>query len=112
MLGAPRGSHAGAVWCMLRLITHRRGAEHGARQSRRLRSPKSCTSHSRFIIARALKVLGQDRCVEILADVLTIESNGGLWLKDRSRRRTSLGGTFLQLVKRAGFTGGAAYNFR
>ena len=51
-----------------------------------------------IVIARALKVLGQDRCVEILADALTIESNGGLWLKDRSRRRT-LGGTFLQLVK-------------
>ena len=52
----------------------------------------------RQMIARALKVLGPERCVEILADALTIESNGGLWLKDRSRRRTR-GGVFLQLVK-------------
>ena len=51
-----------------------------------------------IVIARALKVLGQDRCVEILADALTMESNGGLWLKDGSRRR-SLGGTFFQLCK-------------
>ena len=51
-----------------------------------------------IVIARALKVLGQDRCVDILADALTIESNGGLWLKDGSRKRT-LGGVFLALCK-------------
>ena len=47
-----------------------------------------------IVIARALKVLGQERCVDLLVDALTIESNGGMWLKDGSRRR-SLGGTFL-----------------
>jgi phosphorylated adapter RNA export protein len=52
----------------------------------------------RQMIARALKVLGHDRCVEILADALTIEHQGGMWLKDGSRKR-SLGGTFLQLVR-------------
>jgi phosphorylated adapter RNA export protein len=52
----------------------------------------------RQMIARALRALGQDRCVELLADALTIESNGGMWLKDGSRRRT-LGGVFLQLCR-------------
>lgn len=51
-----------------------------------------------IVIARALKVLGQDRCVEILADALTIEHDGGMWLHNRSRRRT-LGGVFLQLCR-------------
>jgi phosphorylated adapter RNA export protein len=51
-----------------------------------------------IVIARALKVLGQERCITLLVDALTIESNGGMWLKDGSRRR-SLGGVFLQLCK-------------
>jgi phosphorylated adapter RNA export protein len=51
-----------------------------------------------IVIARALKVLGQERCVELLAAALTIEHEGGLWLKDGSRRR-SLGGVFLQLCR-------------
>jgi phosphorylated adapter RNA export protein len=51
-----------------------------------------------IVIARALKVLGQERCVDLLVDALTIESNGGMWLKDGSRRR-SLGGTFLELCR-------------
>ena len=50
------------------------------------------------LLARILRVLGEERAVEILVEALTLESNGGLWLKDGSRRR-SLGGTFLQLVK-------------
>ena len=50
------------------------------------------------LLARALKVLGQTRCVEILVEALTLESNGGLWLKDGSRKRT-LGGIFLQLCR-------------
>jgi hypothetical protein len=45
-----------------------------------------------------LKVLGQERCVAILAVALTIEHQGGLWLKDGSRKRT-LGGVFLALCK-------------
>jgi phosphorylated adapter RNA export protein len=52
----------------------------------------------RFIIARALKVLGPERCVEILATALTIEHEGGMLLRDGSRKR-SLGGVFLQLCK-------------
>lgn len=51
-----------------------------------------------IVIARALKVLGHERCVELLVEALTIESNGGLWLKDGSRRRT-LGGVFLTLCR-------------
>ena len=52
----------------------------------------------RFIVARALRVLGPERCVEVLAAALTIEHQGGLWLKDGTRKRT-LGGVFLQLVR-------------
>ncbi|HEY5865305.1 MAG TPA: phosphorylated adapter RNA export RNA-binding domain-containing protein [Candidatus Tectomicrobia bacterium] len=51
-------------------------------------------------LARVLKQLGQERCAAILADALTIESSGGMLLKDGSRRRTP-GGTFFQLVKDA-----------
>lgn len=51
-----------------------------------------------IVIARALRVLGPERCVAILADALTIESNGGMWLKDGSRKRT-LGGVFLALCR-------------
>ena len=50
------------------------------------------------LLARALRVLGQERCVELLAAALTIEHQGGLWLKDGSRKRT-LGGIFLPLCK-------------
>ena len=50
------------------------------------------------LLARALKVLGQERCVELLAEALTIEHQGGLWLKDGSRKRT-LGGVFLELCR-------------
>jgi hypothetical protein len=49
-------------------------------------------------LARVLKVLGEERCVLLLADALTVEHEGGLWLKDRSRKRT-LGGVFLQLCR-------------
>lgn len=51
-----------------------------------------------IVIARALRVLGQERCVELLAAALTIEHQGGMWLKDGTRKRT-LGGVFLQLVR-------------
>jgi phosphorylated adapter RNA export protein len=50
------------------------------------------------LLARALKVLGPERCVELLAAALTIEHQGGMWLKDGSRKRT-LGGIFLHLCK-------------
>lgn len=51
-----------------------------------------------IVIARALKVLGPERCITLLVDALTIESNGGMWLKDGSRRR-SPGGVFLELCR-------------
>ena len=51
-----------------------------------------------ILLARCLRTLGHERCVEILVEALTIESNGGLWLKDLSRKRT-LGGIFLQLCR-------------
>ena len=50
------------------------------------------------LLARVLRQLGQERCAAILADTLTIESNGGMLIKAGDRRR-SPGGTFLQLVK-------------
>jgi len=50
------------------------------------------------MIARALRVLGEERVIAILADALTIEHQGGMWLKDGSRKR-SLGGIFLQLCR-------------
>lgn len=45
------------------------------------------------LLARVLRQLGQERCAAILADALTIESDGGMLLKDGSRRRTP-GGVF------------------
>ena len=51
-----------------------------------------------IVIARALKVLGPERCIELLTEALLIEHQGGMLLKDGSKRR-SLGGTFLQLCK-------------
>jgi hypothetical protein len=50
------------------------------------------------LLARVLKTLGQERCAAILADTLTIESNGGMLTRAGDRRR-SPGGVFLQLVK-------------
>jgi phosphorylated adapter RNA export protein len=52
----------------------------------------------RQLIARALRVLGEERCIAILADALTCEHEGGMWLKDGSRKR-SLGGIFLYLCR-------------
>jgi hypothetical protein len=54
--------------------------------------------HCHVLLSRVLRVLGEERTITLLVEALTIESNGGLWLKDRSRRRT-LCGTFLQLEK-------------
>ena len=51
-----------------------------------------------IVLARALKVLGQERCIELLAAALTIEHEGGMLLKDGSRKRT-LGGVFLELCR-------------
>ena len=51
-----------------------------------------------WMLSRALRVLGEERCVAILIDTLSIESNGGMWTKDGTRRR-SPGRTFLQLVR-------------
>jgi Phosphorylated adapter RNA export protein, RNA-binding domain len=50
------------------------------------------------LLARVLKMLGQERCAAILADTLTIESNGGMLTLAGDRRRTP-GGTFFELVK-------------
>jgi phosphorylated adapter RNA export protein len=52
----------------------------------------------RQMIARALRVLGEERCIAILADTLTCEHEGGMWLKDGSRKR-SMGGIFMQLCR-------------
>jgi hypothetical protein len=50
------------------------------------------------LLGRVLRTLGQERCAAILADTLSIESNGGMLTRAGDRRR-SPGGTFLQLVK-------------
>ena len=54
----------------------------------------------RALLGKVLRMLGQERCAAILAATLEVESNGGMLLKDGSRRRTP-GGTFFQLVKDA-----------
>jgi hypothetical protein len=50
------------------------------------------------LLGRVLKMLGQERCATILADTLSIESNGGMLTRAGDRRR-SPGGVFLELVK-------------
>jgi PHAX RNA-binding domain len=50
-------------------------------------------------LARVLKVLGEERSVELLAQALTIASQGGMRRKDDRRRKRSLGGTFLALCR-------------
>lgn len=51
-----------------------------------------------IVIARALRVLGPERCIELLTEALLIEHQGGMLLKDGSGKRT-LGGIFLHLCK-------------
>jgi phosphorylated adapter RNA export protein len=51
-----------------------------------------------ILLARALRVLGPERCVELLTEALLIEHQGGMLLKDGSRKRT-LGGVFLELCR-------------
>ena len=51
-----------------------------------------------IVIARALKVLGPERCIELLTAALLVEHQGGMLLKDGTRKRT-LGGIFLHLCK-------------
>lgn len=50
------------------------------------------------LLARVLRTMGQERCVAILVDALTIESNGGMLTSAGDRRRTP-GGVFLALVR-------------
>jgi hypothetical protein len=50
------------------------------------------------LLALVLRTLGQERCAAILADTLTIESNGGMLVRAGDRRRTP-GGVFFELVK-------------
>lgn len=50
------------------------------------------------MIARVLRALGEERVIAILADTLICEHEGGMLLKDGSRKR-SMGGIFLQLCR-------------
>ena len=50
------------------------------------------------LLAKVLKTIGQERCAEVFADTLQIESNGGMLVKAGDRRRTP-GGVFFELVK-------------
>ena len=54
-----------------------------------------------YQIIRIIAILGIDRVNEFLQETLELEKNGGLLVKDGSRRRTP-GGTFLYLVKTKG----------
>jgi PHAX RNA-binding domain len=48
-------------------------------------------------LATVLRVLGEERCVELLAEALLCEHQGGMLTKD-GRKRT-LGGAFLALCR-------------
>lgn len=50
------------------------------------------------LLARVLKLLGQERCAQVLADTLSIEMSGGMLTRAGDRRRTP-GGVFFELVK-------------
>jgi PHAX RNA-binding domain-containing protein len=49
-------------------------------------------------IRRIVQTLGSERAVQLLAQALAVESEGGLMLLDGSRRRTP-GGVFFRLVR-------------
>jgi phosphorylated adapter RNA export protein len=51
-----------------------------------------------FLLKRVLRALGEERPILLLAQTLTVEQEGGMLLKDGSRKRT-LGGVFLQLCR-------------
>lgn len=51
-----------------------------------------------ILLARALRVLGPERCITLVTEALLREHQGGMLLKDGSRKRT-LGGIFLHLCK-------------
>jgi phosphorylated adapter RNA export protein len=50
------------------------------------------------VLARAIKVLGPERCADLLIEVLHLEAAGGLLTRDGTRRRTP-GGLFFGLLK-------------
>ena len=52
----------------------------------------------RWLLIRVLRTLGDERCVAILAEALSIENDGGMLTKAGDRRRT-LGGVFLELCR-------------
>ena len=52
------------------------------------------------LLARCLRQLGQERCAQVLAATMEVESGGGMPRKDGGGRK-SPGGTFFQLVKDA-----------
>lgn len=52
----------------------------------------------RWQIARAVRVLGEQRVQELVAEALTIEDAGGMVLPDGSRRHTP-GGVFFRLIR-------------
>jgi PHAX RNA-binding domain-containing protein len=51
-----------------------------------------------LLLTQVLRVLGTERCLDLLADTLTLEANGGMLTHTGARRRTP-GGVFLQLVR-------------
>jgi phosphorylated adapter RNA export protein len=51
-----------------------------------------------FLLKRILTTLGEERTILLLADALNVEHQGGMLLKDGSRKRT-MGGIFLRLCR-------------
>ena len=59
-----------------------------------------------FLVARAVQVLGPERCLTLVVEVLTMESHGGLW--EEPQPPVSLGRGVLGIVQAAQHTRGEA----
>ena len=51
-----------------------------------------------LLLKQVLHVLGEERCIDLLTETLTLEANGGMLTRAGDRRRTP-GGVFLHLVR-------------
>ena len=65
----------------------------------------------RRLLTRIVRTLGEDRCVAILVEALTIESHGGMLTRAGDRRR-SVGGVFLHLCRERATAAERAVIFR
>ena len=51
-----------------------------------------------LLLKQVLRVLGEERCIDLLTETLTLEANGGMPTRAGDRQRTP-GGAFIQLVR-------------